>query len=131
MTGNIVCIFFLVVGIECGSYGVQGSECCNAREPIIITGHTIYSVNFTWECALMLNESIVGMEWLKDDKCIATAFNGTSTPCEGYYGRVALFERYGISISNVSRKDSGNYTVVILLAGNLHQYVPCHPTYLP
>ncbi|KAL3884266.1 hypothetical protein ACJMK2_024417 [Sinanodonta woodiana] len=131
MNGNRVFISFLILATGCGLYYVQGFQCHLAREPIIITGDTIPSVNFTWNCTLMSNESILSMVWLKEDICIAKVSYGTFTPCASYKGRVGLFERYGISINNISNKDSGHYSVVILLKDNHDQYEPCLPIYLP
>ncbi|KAL3884261.1 hypothetical protein ACJMK2_024412 [Sinanodonta woodiana] len=131
MTDNTVWKFVLVIASGCGLYYVQGFECHIARDPIIITGDTIHSVNFTWDCRLMKNESVLSLVWFKDDICIAKATNGLLTPCDSYKSRVEQFETYGISINNISRNDSGHYKVVILLVGNHHEYLPCHPTYLP
>ncbi|KAL3884262.1 hypothetical protein ACJMK2_024413 [Sinanodonta woodiana] len=131
MTGSGLFIFFLEIALGCGPCIVQGFMCCTAKNPIIITGDTIPTVNFTWDCTLMSNESILSLVWLKDDICIGKVSFGTFTPCESYKGRVELFETCGISISNLSRKDSGHYNVVILLKGNHDQYEPCQPIYLP
>ncbi|KAL3884323.1 hypothetical protein ACJMK2_024470 [Sinanodonta woodiana] len=131
MTGSGLFIFFLEIALGCGPCIVQGFMCCTAKNPIIITGDTIPTVNFTWDCTLLLNESILSLVWLKDDICIGKVSYGTFTPCESYKGRVGLFETCGISISNLSTKDSGHYNVVILLKGNHDRYEPCQPIYLP
>ncbi|KAL3884322.1 hypothetical protein ACJMK2_024469 [Sinanodonta woodiana] len=131
MTKNIVCISLLALAIGCGQYCVHGFQCHIAKEPIIITGDTIPAVQFTWDCTLMSNESIISLVWLKEDICIGKVSYGTFIPCESYKGRAEIFERYGISIKNISSNDSGHYNVVVLLKGSHTEYEPCHPIYLP
>ncbi|KAL3884318.1 hypothetical protein ACJMK2_024465 [Sinanodonta woodiana] len=131
MTSTGHFIFFLVLAVGCGPYGLQGFECHIARHPITITVDTMYLVKFTWDCTLMSNESILSIVWLKEDTCIAKFAYGTFQPCTSYKGRVEQYERYGISIKNTSRNDSGYYKAAILLEGNNDEYVPCQRIYLP
>ncbi|KAK3596161.1 hypothetical protein CHS0354_001637 [Potamilus streckersoni] len=109
---------------------VQGLDCYVPKEPFSFTGDIIQSVTLMWNCTLMSNESTPSVLWSKDDTCIAKVINGIFKPCENYIGRVEIFGTFGITLHNISRNDSGFYTIVTILHSTLREGLRCQSIYL-
>ncbi|KAL3884272.1 hypothetical protein ACJMK2_024422 [Sinanodonta woodiana] len=123
-------IIILTLRVIRSLYTVQGFECHVGIETASWTDDNTHSVNITWNCTLMYNESVISILWSKGDKCIAKTIQGVFTPCPTYVGRVEMFGTFGISVHNISRTDTGYYNIVILSQGNIQECLRCPSIYL-
>ncbi|KAL3884278.1 hypothetical protein ACJMK2_024428 [Sinanodonta woodiana] len=114
---------------------VAGFECPVAKDPVSFIGDKANSVMLMWDCSLSPNESVLSVTWLKDNTTIATAVGDNFTALGSYAGRVERNGKYGISLHNISQKDSGHYNISVLLKFSLTENTAnataCQSAYLP
>ncbi|KAL3884276.1 hypothetical protein ACJMK2_024426 [Sinanodonta woodiana] len=127
----------LLTALAIGFGGIiaAGFECPVAKDPIRFIGDNATSVIFMWDCYLSPNESVLSVSWVKDNTTIATAVANHFTPKGNYAGRVERNGAYGISLHDISQKDSGHYNILVLLNSSLHENSAivnlCQSAYLP
>ncbi|KAL3884314.1 hypothetical protein ACJMK2_024461 [Sinanodonta woodiana] len=135
MTVHSVANLLITLAIGFGVIIVTGFECPVAKDPVRFIGDDANSAIFMWDCFLSPNESVLGVSWFKDNTSIAIARGSDFTPKGSYAGRVKRNGTYGISLHDISQKDSGHYNILVLLSSSLNEnndvVAACQSAYLP
>ncbi|KAL3869349.1 hypothetical protein ACJMK2_042042 [Sinanodonta woodiana] len=128
-----IVLFVLAIGICI--HLVEVLECPVAKEPIRFTGGMKHTVDFDWNCTLLPNESVNGVQWFKDSTPFANVNKNNFTFIDSYVGRVERFGTFGIRLHNITVNDSGHYHISVTLNDNLKNNpdadTSCQSVYLP